>query len=807
MPTYEYDDFRVSFTYVGPHHYKVVARDETGGTSAEETFALPLSDDQLADAVRKLGQARAAGTAAAAAPTRRIVRDVGGTGGDGGDRSEVAVTAEDFGGRLATSLFTGPVGALYDSAVARARAQERRGVRLTLSLADTPELLEVPWEFLYLRPTFLASQRRTPIVRYLDVGGATHVQQIDGEVRILGVVASPKNLSALDVESERRRVVHAVEKVRRHGLVHLEWLDPATPRSLRQKLQDDTFHVLHFVGHSDYSKDSNEGFICLEDDAGDCAQVTGTVLANLLGDQPTLRLAVLNSCEGARTSLTDPYAGIATTLVKLGLPAVVAMQFEISDGAAITFAEELYTSLIGRQDPVDAAVAEARKAVLTEVNEIEWATPVLFLRNSDGALFNFTKPPPQLPALPPPTPPTTPGDGGGGGGDGGNGHGGGEGGRGKRGFWRHRPVVASVAGATAALLVAGGVWVGTRRGSEVDPGVCATTGGDRPPAATGKAAAKGDDWVGSVRDGSSGDTGLFQMTDAGLATPLTDNKDATDRNPAVSPLSNLVAFERRDPDDGDGTSLHYVIPQPAGALLMRSLVPWNPGCRDRLPAWGPDGSLIFARAQGCDAGLSCEEKIYRAHFTEQGQFLQFDDDDFGTVSNTPWRQLKSLDVDPADPTTVLLVDNRGAWTIDHTRNRKPVTGSDDVRQAVFTSDGNTVVALPAFDPLDAVSGRSLLVWAGSTQFSPQQVDLAERIDAYRAAHPEASFLPKGDDARFITMAPSSTAGDPSIAVLITASAPTSPRVVIVLDAQFDVTDAVNPVDAKGRAVSLSSLGW
>ncbi len=74
------------------------------------------------------------------------------------------------------------------------------------------------------------------------------------------------------------------------------------------------------------------------------------------GDQTVLRLVVLNSCEGARTTLTDPYAGVATTLVRLGVPAVVAMQFEISDEAAIVFAEELYTNLIGRQDPIDAAV-------------------------------------------------------------------------------------------------------------------------------------------------------------------------------------------------------------------------------------------------------------------------------------------------------------------------------------------------------------------------------------------------------------------------------------------------------------------
>ena len=113
------------------------------------------------------------------------------------------------------------------------------------------------------------------------------------------------------------------------------------------------------------------------------------MLANLLGDQAQLQLVVLNSCEGARTTLTDPFAGVATTLIQSGVPAVVAMQFEISDEAAIVFAEELYTNLIGRQDPIDAAVAEARKAVFVEVDELEWATPVLFLRDPAIALFSF----------------------------------------------------------------------------------------------------------------------------------------------------------------------------------------------------------------------------------------------------------------------------------------------------------------------------------------------------------------------------------------------------------------------------------
>ena len=173
------------------------------------------------------------------------------------------------------------------------------------------------------------------------------------------------------------------------GGSQLDWLEPATPRRLRQALRDGSYHVLHYVGHSDFTADG-EGVIYLEDaDGGAGARSTRRCSPTCCRTRTSLRLVVLNSCEGARTTLTDPYAGVATTLVQLGVPAVVAMQFEISDRAAIVFAEELYTNLIGRQDPIDAAVAEARKAIYSEVDEVEWATPVLFVRDPDVELFRF----------------------------------------------------------------------------------------------------------------------------------------------------------------------------------------------------------------------------------------------------------------------------------------------------------------------------------------------------------------------------------------------------------------------------------
>jgi hypothetical protein len=141
--------------------------------------------------------------------------------------------------------------------------------------------------------------------------------------------------------------------------------------------------------------------LLFEDAAGRGSTVDGLRLGTILADHPTLRLAVLNACEGARTALNDPFSGVASALVLAGIPAVVAMQFEISDRAAIVFAEKLYSALV-RGRPIDWALAHARKAIYADHNDIEWATPVLFMRTPDGQIFDVA-PDQGLAAQPTPT--------------------------------------------------------------------------------------------------------------------------------------------------------------------------------------------------------------------------------------------------------------------------------------------------------------------------------------------------------------------------------------------------------------------
>ena len=110
-------------------------------------------------------------------------------------------------------------------------------------------------------------------------------------------------------------------------------------------------------------------------------------LADLLAGERHLRFAFLNACLGAAGGERDVFASTAATLVQRGAPAVLAMQYEITDKAAIEFGQTFYEALADGL-PVDTAATIAQQAIHFGVpNSLEWGTPVLYSRATSGALF------------------------------------------------------------------------------------------------------------------------------------------------------------------------------------------------------------------------------------------------------------------------------------------------------------------------------------------------------------------------------------------------------------------------------------
>jgi outer membrane protein assembly factor BamD (BamD/ComL family) len=202
------------------------------------------------------------------------------------------------------------------------------------------------------------------------------------------MIASPEGFPKLNVEEEWKRLSNALAPLIRRGLVTLERLKKPTLSVLQQHLRRGEYHIFHFIGHGTFSEHKQDGLLLLEEENGSGRPVSGQYLGTVLHDHRSLRLVVLNACEGARTSQEDPYAGVAQTLVLQGIPAVIAMQFEIIETAAITFAQEFYGA-VSDGFPVDAAVSEARKAIFATGNDVEWGTPVLYMRTPQGVIFEI----------------------------------------------------------------------------------------------------------------------------------------------------------------------------------------------------------------------------------------------------------------------------------------------------------------------------------------------------------------------------------------------------------------------------------
>lgn len=303
-----------------------------------------------------------------------------------------AQAAQEFGAKLFDALFAN------DARIALRRtfdlaAMQNTGVRIRLHVQDAPELANLPWEFLYDESTqrFLALSPDTPIVRYLDTPQPARPLAMQPPLRILAVFASPNDFAPLDTEREWQGLNDALGELTTRGLVELQRLERAAIVDLHRTMQRSEIHILHIIGHGSFDVVSDEGFLALEDEKGYGRQVSAQALGTLLGDFPALRLVTLMTSQGARVSTVNPFSGIAPALIRQGIPAVIGMQFEVSDTAALTFTHEFYTALADGF-PVDAAVTKGRRAIFEKSSEIEWATPVLYTRARDGVLFDVQSP-------------------------------------------------------------------------------------------------------------------------------------------------------------------------------------------------------------------------------------------------------------------------------------------------------------------------------------------------------------------------------------------------------------------------------
>ena len=285
--------------------------------------------------------------------------------------------AKRLGGQLYKAIFSAGIGSALDLSIAAAKRENER-LRIRLRLTNAPELANLPWEYLYDEPNdrFLALSYKTSIVRYLETPQSVNLLAVKPPLRALVMASSPIGYEALGVDKEWSNLQTALGKMPR-GLLEVDRTENATLEALQERLSGgNQYHIFHYIGHGGFDPRTGKRVLVMEDDHRQARFVDGPQLGVLLHNHPSLRLAILNACEGAVSNQNDVFTGVAQNLIRQEMPAVIAMQFEITDSVAIILAKAFYESL-ARNAPVDTALAEARLAVFAADDGIEWGTPVL----------------------------------------------------------------------------------------------------------------------------------------------------------------------------------------------------------------------------------------------------------------------------------------------------------------------------------------------------------------------------------------------------------------------------------------------
>lgn len=294
---------------------------------------------------------------------------------------------------LWAAVFNGPVlDAFWEAYHAfKARPREPGMSRLVrLRLAVPAALRDLPWESFYVSELggSLAGKPEFVIVRDPPAGGVFEMPKSAGgaALRILVTVPQGSGLNSQQERNNLQRNAGADAEVE-------EFLGQVTPDALATRLRD-AWDVFHFVGHGALDSAGHVKVLLTGNEGGD-AWLRDEIVADLF-TRPDLRLAVLNCCMGDRHRPDRSLSGLGPLLTRRGIPAVVAMRYEIADDDAITFSEAFYRELLRGTFPgrVDWALVAARAALArnaAEDGQRAVITPVLYLAPGFEQLFAIAK--------------------------------------------------------------------------------------------------------------------------------------------------------------------------------------------------------------------------------------------------------------------------------------------------------------------------------------------------------------------------------------------------------------------------------
>lgn len=222
--------------------------------------------------------------------------------------------------------------------------------------------------------------------RYLSASDMRPVRlRPKGSLRALAVAANPSNLSdyklaAVDVAGELARAKEALGDIPVTNLPGKDG-DRVTLNRLIEELRNG-YDILYLAAHGTLA--SGQPFMWLEMDDGKVDRIQAIDLAiriQELANQP--RLIVLASCQSAGNGNGDSLQAIGPRLAQAGIPAVMAMQGNISMDSVKKFMPVFFAEL-QKDGQIDRALSVARGTIRTAP---DFWMPVLFMRLQSGKIW------------------------------------------------------------------------------------------------------------------------------------------------------------------------------------------------------------------------------------------------------------------------------------------------------------------------------------------------------------------------------------------------------------------------------------
>lgn len=308
------------------------------------------------------------------------------------------------GSRLFAQVMQGDVRDLWIEARSDLDQHRIYGLRLRLAL-HPPAVAALPWESFYDpdRNQAFAANGRTPIVRVENLHrflGPPRPLQITWPLNVL--LAAPEDPTGeIDAESEIAGVTQVLDGFSPDRVQVATLTGRFSIIDLRREIDVRQPDLLHVITHGE-----PDGIVLWHRDRA--SLVTSASLRATLERTSSVKLAFLNACLAGVSSDTRRFRNVAAQLLQAGLPAVIAMQHEIRDDAAIEFSQFLYEELVAGSCPgaIDAAVALARSSLYAlNPGDFSYGTPVLWLNADNGVVFAPASEPRQVEAMEPVPPP------------------------------------------------------------------------------------------------------------------------------------------------------------------------------------------------------------------------------------------------------------------------------------------------------------------------------------------------------------------------------------------------------------------